>query len=95
MTNINICDEYVRRGSQLIGNNLKLILTTRRTTSPNKPADFLLLVNPKTKKREFISSLYFQKCVDDLCKYKFDYKGHLYFIYISPDYAKVYKINRA
>ena len=91
MTNINICDEYVRRGSKLIGKSFELILTKRREHHPNKPTDFLLLFNPKTKKKEFVSSLYFQQCKDDLCKYKFDYKGRLYYIFISPDYAKVYR----
>ena len=91
MTNIDICSEYVRHGSKLIGTSVNLILTKRREANPNKPTDFLLLVNPKSKKKEFVSSLYFQRCKDDLCKYRFDYNGRLYYIFISASYAQIYK----
>lgn len=91
MSNINICQEFKKVGSRLLSKNVELLLATRKNPTKNKPAEFLMLVDSETKKRSFISSLYLRGCKDNLCKYKLDYKGQEFFLFMNSDYAKIYK----
>jgi len=91
MTNINICQEFKRVGSKLVSKNFELLLAKRKNPTKNKPTDFLMLVDSETKKRTFISSLYLRGCKDNLCKYKLDFKGREFFLFMNSDYAKIYK----
>ena len=91
-TNIDICTEYKIVGNKLVSENLELQICQRKKFSPTKPLDFILLLDKQTNKKQYLSSLYLKGCRESLCKYKLDYKGKNYWLFMNSDYARIYKM---
>lgn len=61
MPKVNLCGTYCKLGSHLFRNeakNIDLIVSTRQNTSATKPSKFLLMREPTTKARKYVSSIY-------------------------------------
>lgn len=48
---------YLRARNQLFKEGIKLLLATRKSTTPDKPKDFLLAIDNE-KRRHYVSSLF-------------------------------------
>lgn len=82
MTNIRkFVGIYERQNNILTTNDQKafnLILSERQETTPKKPKEFLLSVDKKTKKRDYVSSIY-PTAIKDL--YLIEYKFKEYYLF--------------
>ena len=75
---------YKTKGTYLVGNNLKLLITKRKHVTPTKSTFFIL--DKTTSSGTYISSLY--SITDN--QYKFDYKGVNYIItYLGTETAQI------
>jgi len=85
MTKIDFSNLYSKQGSHLLSNNHHLIISERGKATNKKSNLFLLLVDSKTKKRSYISSIY----PIGQTSYSFDYSGVKYVLSLSDEQANI------
>ena len=83
-SNVSICTDYSVIGNRIISDFYEFLIVEREKPTKTKAKKYLLHIAPN-KKRTYVSSLYpignFQN------KYKFDFRGTVYHLTISPDSA--------
>ena len=74
MTNLELKGEYIKYQHSLVSKNNSLVIGERKTPTPKKPVNYLLL--KQGKKYHYVSSLYPKMCCPN--QYTFDYANKSY-----------------
>lgn len=78
----SLVGNFQREGNTLIAQGVKLLISERKTTTPNKPKYFLVdKVN-----NQYVSSLFETEA---LHTYRFDFKGVKYLLTLNPTQATI------
>lgn len=87
MIKIDIEGAYSKIGTQLIKENLTLLLVKRKDITPSKPSKFILAKLPNGTRR-YISSMY-PTIIQGA--YNIDYLGQSYILSVGEDIANIQK----